>query len=47
MHQSFIPVIPSPVQYSKQYIENELRSLTNVGHKKMEKFEVLSPLMLV
>jgi len=39
MHQSFIPVIPSPVQYSKQYNKNELRSLANVGHKKLEKFE--------
>lgn len=44
MHQSFIP---SSLQYSKQYNENELRSHANVGHKKLEKFEVLSPLMLM
>jgi hypothetical protein len=44
MHQSFIP---SPIHYSTQYNENELRILANVGHKKLEKFEVLSPLMLM
>ena len=47
MHQPFIPVIPSAVQYSKQYNENDLRSLANVGHKKLEQSEVLFPLMLV
>jgi hypothetical protein len=47
IHHSFIPVIPSPVQYSIHYNENELRGHANIRHKKLEQFEDLSPLMLV
>jgi hypothetical protein len=39
--------MPSPVRYTKRYNENELKSHANVGHKKLEQFGFLPPVMLL